>query len=121
MTNTSLARYMNDSMLYDPFRAFENILYPVSSRARRCTVSENEKSMTIEVELPGCKKGDVKVELSGYDLSVTAKHRGLNVEKYYTISDRYDLSTMTARLEDGVLVLNVDRHPAHVPRLIEIK
>lgn len=63
----------------------------------------------IEIEVPGCKKDEVRVELDDRTLSISWKSRmtGENRRRDFSISAKADAESVTAKVEDGYLTVTV--------------
>ena len=89
------------------------------------TVRFNSSSevFTVEVDLPGAKREDTQVEITGNQVFITAKRnitsqsgkREETLTRSFTLDKEADIDSVTAHQEDGVLVIsakrkNVERH-----------
>lgn len=102
----------------------------------RYTVNGSKDNYVIKVELPGVRKEDLQINLDQSILSISAKRTAAPFSNWKTLhrelSDlpyalRLKLNTaaddekMSAKLEDGVLTLNLPVKEAAKPRRIEVK
>ena len=77
--------------------------------------------------LPGYKKNEVKIHAGGGFLNVTAETQEEEREFLGTqkrrikVSDEADLENVQAKLEDGILYLEIPVKAKDEPKLIEIK
>ena len=134
-----------ESNRYDPFamlNAWEKALWGDKSSAVsiRTDVRETDDSYILEAELPGFKKEDISVDISGDVLTVSAEHKEDKEEKdskgrvihsersYGSYRRSYDLSDVEAdRIDaeytDGILKLTLPKKVEAVPasRRLEIK
>ena len=92
-------------------------------------IQEDEKSFTVQAELPGVKKEDIHVDIDGAIVTIKAEirqqdssgegSRNLRSERYYgSVSRRFelpadiDLEQAEARYEEGLLCLNLPKRQA---------
>ncbi len=92
----------------------------------RMDVSENAKGYLVNAEMPGIRKEDIKVEIDGNQVSISAETKGekevkngdrvLRSERYYgkvarnfAVSDEIDEATAEAKYENGVLTLTLPK------------
>lgn len=104
------------SNVYDDF-----FLYTPSFQTPRRTVKtvkRTEEGYNIEVEVPGCSEKDVDVEISGRELSVKAKVRGRDLYHSYSIPDRVDIDNITAKVEHGLLTIDIPDGPTFSRKLL---
>ncbi len=142
-TDRELARW-------DPWADFERLmrqmdqmmfgsLMPIAERLDTFTpladIEETDDEFIVELELPGVKKEDIDVELSGRTLTVTGerkeKERTGILRRKHRVTGRFffevtlpaevDDSGVEARLENGVLTLRVPKTAAARRRHIEIR
>ena len=123
---TNLARW---NVLDDQFDHLVRSLFtPVSVTTQdvvlpiKMDISESETAYVVRAEIPGVKKEDIKVEIEGADVSISAetkseKHtnaseRVLRSERYsgkvsrrFTLSQEVEDNAATAKYENGVLEL----------------
>ncbi|MBZ0201036.1 MAG: Hsp20/alpha crystallin family protein [Ignavibacteriaceae bacterium] len=104
----------------------------------RIDISEDEKNIHIEAELPGVKKEDVKLTLEKNILSIDGEKKNITVgeKKYFrnerifgkfnrkfTIPTDISIKSVSAEFADGILNINIEKKiekPAQ-ERTIEIK
>ena len=114
-----------------PFRSLENVdrkLYGKHAAKEMLTdVKEQEDHYEVEIDLPGLKKEDIKVELNEGYLTITA-NKGLKEEeknktgkivrqerysgtmsRSFYVGEQMTAEDITAKYEDGVLSLNVPK------------
>ncbi|MBQ3384792.1 MAG: Hsp20/alpha crystallin family protein [Erysipelotrichaceae bacterium] len=114
-----------------PFRSLENVdrkLYGKHAAKEMLTdVKEHEDHYEVEIDLPGFKKEDIKVELNEGYLTITAA-KGLKEEeknkagkivrqerysgtmsRSFYVGEQMTAEDITAKYEDGVLSLNVPK------------
>jgi HSP20 family protein len=75
----------------------------VSSQVKRI-----EEGCIIEIEVPGCSEEDVTVEVLGTgNLHIKAEVRGKTIWKSYGIPSDYDKDKITAKVENGLLTVEL--------------
>jgi HSP20 family protein len=107
----------------------------------RLDIDENDKSYTVRAELPGVRKEDVRVEIDGNRVTISAdvrkdheqkeqgeKGRVLVRETYrgsasrtFTLAHDIDEGATSARLEDGLLKLTLPKRAGSRNRLVAIQ
>jgi HSP20 family molecular chaperone IbpA len=71
---------------------------------------------TYDVDLPGCVKKDIEITHSGNSVSIKAKRKnGASYSLKLKISECYDLETLSAKYEDGVLKLSAKQKNIESP------
>lgn len=118
--------------VYDPFRELnelENAFFGGTRCAFCSDITDNGDSYTIETDLPGMKKEDISIDITGDTMTVSAERHANTEEKdkknnyvriersYGSYKRSFDISevnadAITAKYEDGVLTLNL---PKKVP------
>ncbi len=84
------------------------------------------KGWNLRLELPGFKKGEVSLNADGEFLTVTAETADesraflKNVERRVRLSEEVDTDNIQARLEDGLLYLEIPRRAKEEPKAISI-
>lgn len=124
------ARQLN--RLFDD--AFERFFTPVAaegvgSRSPALDVAETDRAYSVRLEMPGVNKDDVKVSIEGRQVSVQAQtkrederkegerivYRERSVASYartFTLPAEIDQTEASARLENGVLALELPKRGA---------
>jgi len=132
-------RTLNTLDRWDPFREFDSLFSQLSRYNREgwaplADVTETETGYVVELDVPGVRREDVTVDLTGTDLSITGelkerekvglfRHRTRRTGKFsYRVSLPRDLDAdkVEAKLADGVLTVTVAKKDAAKPRRIEI-
>lgn len=135
---------------FDPFsdiRELEKRFFPsVSSFFRDDEMSgfkpavntrEGEYAYHVEVDLPGVKKEDIKVDITGNTLTISGERKTkeeVKEKEYYkcessygkfqrsfTLPDNIDQENLTASCEDGVLEVVIPKAKAAERKKIEVK
>jgi HSP20 family protein len=133
-----------DDMLPQLFRGF---LTPLAQRGGpgepgdiRIDVSESEQAYTVQAEIPGAKKDDIRVAVDGNVVSISAEVRGEKEEKdeknarvlvrerYYGSSSRsfrlaspVDETAAEAKFDNGVLKLTLPKRAGGSSKLLAIR
>lgn len=76
---------------------------------------------TLELDVPGVKKEDLKVTIVDDRITVSGKRGKQEFTRMYSVDPNYDASSANAVVEDGVLTVTFDRRPETKPRQIEVK
>jgi HSP20 family molecular chaperone IbpA len=77
-------------------------------------MSNDDKQHTIEIPLPGISKENLKIDVEENMLLVETnsplKSRCVqNIKKSWYISDTMDVNSITAKLENGLLTINIPK------------
>jgi HSP20 family protein len=94
---------------------------------------ETDDAYVVEMDLPGVKKDDITVELSGNELVVTGDladgadgqssrriRRSGHVEQRVLLPASAEADKVTASLSDGVLTVTVPKSEGDKPRRVEV-
>ena len=104
----------------------------------RIDVTESDKSYEVRAEIPGAKKEDIRVQVDGNFVSISAEVRKDKEEKsggrvvlketYYgsasrgfSLAHEIDAKGVVAKLEDGVLKLTLPKREASTSKAIRIE
>lgn len=74
------------------------------------SVTEDKENgrLVLEMELPGVKKEDLLVKVrDDYTLVIFGKRKEKKFEHSYGVPSRFDLNTVDAKLEDGILTITI--------------
>lgn len=130
-------------MSYNPFRELEEMSRSFwndsNITAFRTDISEKDGVYTLEAELPGFKKEDIKIDIEKDCLTISAEHESEDSEedkeKNFVRRERYygsysrcfnvrgiDTDAITAEYSDGVLKVSMPTKAPEVPpaRRLEI-
>jgi HSP20 family molecular chaperone IbpA len=87
-------------------------------------------AFTVEVDLPGARREDTQVDVTGHQVFITAKRavtsqsgkREETLTRSFTLDKEADLDSITAHQEDGVLMITAKRKNAerHKTRSLKI-
>ena len=89
-------------------------------------IEENDKTYTVRAEIPGVRKEDIKVEIDGNQVSISAETKRESEEKkagkiirseryygswfrHFSLAREVDQATSTAKYADGVLELTLPK------------
>ena len=127
---------MANLSVYDPFstrfnRLFNSMLQPVIYEEPRAIelkvdVTEDDKTYVVRADIPGVKKDDIKVEVDGNLVSISAEMKRTKEEKKngnivcaeryegsvyrsFTLGQEVDQATAVAKYTDGVLELTLPK------------
>ena len=132
-------RARNLSSLFDAMeRSFFSDLAPSGAAEIRTDIRDTGDSYLLEAELPGFKKEEIRLDLNGDTLTISAKHDTTNEEtgdgylrrerRYGAFARSFDVSGIktegiTASYENGVLTLELPKAVPTQPvsRQIELK
>ena len=138
---TNLARW---NVLDDQFDHLVRSLFtPVSVTTQdvvlpiKMDISESETAYVVRAEVPGVKKEDIKVEIEGADVSISAETKGekdantgervLRSERYsgkvsrrFTLSQEVEDNAATAKYENGVLELILPKKATTKAKLLAV-
>ena len=133
-------RARNLSSLFDAMeRSFFSDLAPSGAAEIRTDIRDTGDSYLLEAELPGFKKEEIRLDLNGDTLTISAKHENTAEEKgdngylrrerrYGAFARSFDVSGIktegiTASYENGVLTLELPKAVPTRPvsRQIELK
>lgn len=139
---SNLTRFapFNDIARFEPFRGFEDLLrdFRLSPALReleaqtlmKMDVTETDQAYTVKAEIPGMKKEDIKIDIDGARVSVTAESKQeseqkkgetiVRSERYYgrlfrsfTLAHEIDEGKAVAKYQDGVLELTLPKKNAN--------
>jgi HSP20 family protein len=151
MSPTNMQQRSGEITHWDPFEDLEHLqqqlaeVFPSWARLRsgsgtdsenipRTDVEETNDAFVIELDLPGLKKEDINIELSGHRLTVTGERKerqreGVLRRRTRTVGRfRYEIvlpvdvddKKVEASLNEGVLTVRIPKHTAEEPKRIKI-
>jgi len=100
-----------------------------------CSISEENGSITLKLEMPGVAKENLTISIEKNELSITGtpsasaeegeylirERRKGKYRKVFTIDDSIDRDRIDAASSNGIATLTLRVKEAEKPRLIEIK
>lgn len=130
----------------DPFRNMERMMSNFRMRSLfdemtdsriRMDVEEGDTQFVVKAEIPGVKKEDIAIDISGNEISVSAETRReteeksagnvLHSERYYgkfyrsfTLNHEVDESQSQASYQDGILTLTLPKKPGAASRKLMV-
>ncbi len=136
-------RHQRGVNVYDPFREFDDFersFFGERVHTFSTDITDNGDSYTVETDLPGFNKDDIKIDIAGDTMTVSAerhsnyekddkKSKYVRVERSYgSYSRSFDITgidseNITAAYDNGVLTLTLPKKSAKEPetRRLEIK
>lgn len=111
---------------------------PLASRSPLLDIVETARGYTVQAELPGVAKDDVKVHVEGRQVSLSAQPRAAQERREgerplhrerpasgfarsFTLPAELDAAACEARLSDGVLTLELVRRHADGPSTLPVR
>ena len=107
-----LARPFSDLWGFDPFRG------PSYSGVE---IARTESGYTVEVPVSGFKPDQIDVSLEDGVLTVTGKSEKRAFTRSFTVPEDTDEERINARVEDGMLTLELPLLPKAQPKKIQIQ
>lgn len=124
---------MLKGLLVRPPRLFEGEL----GISMKVDVSESDNDYTVKAELPGVKKDDIKVNIDGNQVTISAESRKeteekkgervIRSERYYgqiyrsmSLDSDIDQDRAEAKFENGVLTLSLPKKPGTAGKQLTI-
>ncbi len=116
----------------NPFNEFFNLADFFSNSAaaygeqNRFTAYSSEDTLTIYAEIPGIKMEFVSISTEDNSVKIKVSKDDDNVisykpfEKEFTLSKQFNIDSIKASIEDGVLQVSFDKHEASKTKNIEI-
>ena len=87
--------------------------------------AEQEDHFTLSLDIPGIKKNELKLEVTGQTLNISGESQREKItrsfKRSFTLPETVDASKIEAKFEDGVLDLRLPKMEAAKSRLIEIQ
>tara|TARA_Y100000296_G_scaffold81041_1_gene107391 strand:+ start:342 stop:692 length:351 start_codon:yes stop_codon:yes gene_type:complete len=115
--------FLIDDNEYDPFTdLFSTFKRAINEDPRLTDIKDNGDVYVASLELPGYKKGDIKVEANGNTLSVSAEKDGkAKYQNTFSIKSDVDTTSISASLEYGILTLTLPKKEVSKPRKIKVQ
>ena len=106
---------LQDLIGFDPF---QNIR---SNGAYEYDVTRTENGYQVEVPVPGYKPDQIEITVKEGIISVSGKSERRSFSRSFTIPEDVDQDRIEAQVQDGMLLLNLERRPEAQPKRIQIK
>jgi HSP20 family protein len=106
---------LREMLGYDPFRRFFSNVDP------QIDVIRTERGFDVEIPVPGFKTDEIEIVVKENVLTITGKSERRAFTRSLKLPDDVDTQAIEAGVENGLLLLNLSRHPEAQPRKIEIK
>jgi HSP20 family protein len=100
---------------YDPFSRFFSTMDPAIE------VFRTEQGFTVEIPVAGFKPGEIDVTVKEDIVTVSGKSERRAFTRSLQLPDDVDPNSINAKVENGLLTLELGRHPEAQPRKIEIQ
>jgi HSP20 family protein len=137
MTEWDPMRSMRDFLRWDPFREMAPIFSGSPAGFNpNIDVTENKDSYLFKVDVPGVKKDDLEIMITGNRLQIAGKRdiehetktdtvytyerQHGNFVRSFTLPDGADLEHAKSELKDGVLTLVIPKQPGAQAKKIAI-
>jgi HSP20 family molecular chaperone IbpA len=112
--------WYNDSYRYGAYHGL-GIDKLLSFASANYDIRESESGLFLEIDLPGAKNSDLKVETVSNLVKICGKRKGKDFFYDYSLDKSYDPSTGVAKLENGVLTLTFNKHELQKPKVHTIQ
>jgi len=115
------------SPVHNLSRVFDSLMgdYNNQNHSPKSFLTEDKGTYRLEIELPGARKEDTKVNVEGTLLKVYAiRKRGeeeIRYEREFHLSDEVDTTNIQASSENGILTLALQRKPEALSKQIAIQ
>jgi HSP20 family protein len=83
-------------------------------------VSRTENGYEVEIPVPGFNASQIDVSFKDGVLGIAGKNDRRSFTRSFTVPEDIDAETIGARVQDGMLVLSLKRHPESQPRKITV-
>ena len=121
-----------DDFFKSPFWNSTDDSFSSAAKMMRCDVKENDLGYVLSMELPGCRKEDINIELNEGYLTISASRSSSKEEttegKYirkerfegsckrsFYVGDYPSESNVSASYTDGILTLEIPKQPEPMP------
>lgn len=146
MANLTRFNPLSDMVRFSPFRNLDEFLedFPLMSGGTeaaprmRMDISETDQAFTVNAEIPGVKKEDIKIAIEGDKVSIRAeskreteeKQQGniMRSERYYgqqyrsfTLPQAVDDSKAEAKYQDGILTLTLPKRQGGTAKQLTVQ
>jgi HSP20 family protein len=121
---------------YTPTNRLARALFPEWSDSQEATaertpftlLGQDKDNHYVQIDLPGVRKDDVKIQVEAAQLLVTAERKvdfngqqhSYNYRRSFTLPENVNRETIRAEQKDGVLTLTLPKKEEAKPRQIDI-
>jgi HSP20 family protein len=109
----------------DPLDLFRNFYSPLALDATvgqgGLDISRTENGYIVEIPVAGFRPEQIDVTFKDNVLSISGKSERRTFTRSLVLPDEIDPDHVDARVEHGLLTLNLNRHPETEPKRIQIK
>ena len=81
----------------------------ISQKKESYKIETDNQRLVLSIDLPGVKKEDVNITYVDKTLSVNATTKGREYSQTFQILPEYDMQTIAAMQENGVLSIKIDK------------
>jgi HSP20 family molecular chaperone IbpA len=113
-----LANYLFEMPNLNKF--FYNSADELYSSEKNYRISSTSEKTMISIDMPGAKISDVNLFANGEILEIDYSIRGEKYNQKFKINTKFDISTTKAKLEDGVMDIEILRSSDQLRKKIEI-
>lgn len=79
---------------------------PTAPRSAGCTVNQDEKTTTLQLDVPGLAREQLSISIEGNVVRLqSAQDAPRQVQRAWELADEIDAAASSAKLENGVLTL----------------
>jgi HSP20 family protein len=104
-----------DLLGFDPFRS------PGSNWGFEYDVTRTQTGYEVEVPVPGFKPDQIEVTFKDGVLTVNGKNDRRTFARSFTVPEDVDIDNIDGQVNDGMLVLTLNRLPEAQPKRITVK
>jgi HSP20 family protein len=128
---------MRNLLRWDPFRELDYNMDLQTAFTPSFDIRETPEAYVFEADLPGIRREDVDINLTGNRLTVTGKREAKarkegenffmqersygSFSRSFNLPEGVDATAVNAEFKDGVLTVQLPKVPEVKPRKIEIK
>ena len=83
---------------------------PAAARSGDCTVTQDEKTTTLQLDVPGLAREQLQISIEGNTVRLqSVEGAPRQVQRAWELADEVDATASSAKLEHGVLTLTLAR------------
>jgi HSP20 family molecular chaperone IbpA len=102
---------------FDPFRDF----FPTWQQSAGIEVQRSDSGYTVEIPVAGFSPEQINVTVEDRTLTVSGESERRKFTRALILPDEIDTENIEARVEHGLLVLNLNFHPKAQPKKIQVQ